>query len=110
MPHIHGVAWINQDWLKNFGIKGYLTESPKKAVELADMLVTCQTTNEPLKKTAKEVQTHKHTKSCMKYNGICRYGFEKLPSRRTLMTEPLPDDIDQQQKKDLMESANKILS
>ena len=49
MPHIHGVAWIDQDWLNKFGIKGYLTDSPEKAVKLADMVVSCSTKNEALK-------------------------------------------------------------
>ena len=110
MPHIHGVAWIDQEWLQKFGIHGYLTDFPEKTAELADMLVTCQTSNEVLKKTVSEVQIHKHTKSCRKYNGNCRYGFSKLPSRRTFLTEPLPKDIDPQEKKQKIDAANEILT
>ena len=110
MPHIHGVAWINRKWLQNFGIHGYLTDHPEKTAQLADKIVTCQTSNEALKKTVSEVQIHKHTKSCRKYNCICRYGFARFPSRRTFLTEPLPTDMDLKEKKQILDSAKAIMT
>ena len=109
MPHIHGVAWINEKWLKNFGITGYLTDHPEKSAQLADMLVTCQSKSEKVTKIKKEVQIHNHTLSCLKYNGCCRYGFPRTPSPRTFLTQPLPEEMEAKEKKKLMEAANDIL-
>ena len=78
LPHIHGVCWIEKEELLRRGITGDLSENDEAAVKLADDLVTCKLpqNDDELKKIVSDVQIHKHTKSCLKYNGICRYGFE----------------------------------
>ena len=35
---------------------------------------------------------HKHTKSCQKGNNPCRFSFPRLPSNKTLISNPLPED------------------
>ena len=44
MPHIHGVAWIEQLCLNGLGFKnGFLCEGEeKKITELADELISCE--------------------------------------------------------------------
>ena len=36
-----------------------------------------------------DVNTHHHTKSCRKHNTKCRFNFPKLPSKRTILTQPM---------------------
>ena len=48
-----------------------------------------------LKDIVSSVQKHHHTKSCLKYNGKCRYGFPKLPAETTALAKPLPSTMDE---------------
>ena len=111
MPHIHGVAWIEKEWLQDFGINGELLENPEKAAELADQLLSCQLPECPkLRKIVEEVQVHHHTKSCMKYGEFCRYSYPKLPSPKTLIAQPLDKNMDPKQREKLLDEAKETLS
>ena len=111
MPHIHGVAWIQKDFLAAKGITGYLCDHPKETNEIANELLSCELpdTDNNLKAIVAEVQKHSHTKSCQKYTGRCRFGFPKLPSPKTFMTEPLEPMEDEKEKEALMKKANEVL-
>ena len=50
------------------------------------------TENEDLRKLVKEVNVHKHTNSCKKGNNPCRFSFPRLPSNKTLISNPLSED------------------
>ena len=92
LPHIHGVSWIEKDELLKRGITSDLMDNELAALKIADQLLSCKLPGDEdkdLQKIVSEVQKHKHTKSCMKYNGSCRYGFPKLPSPETLLAKPL---------------------
>ena len=114
MPHIHGVAWISQTELDKRTIKDGLLCAKKNSeavVKLADQLISCQlpniedkSTKEPeakigalkddekhpsLGKIVRETQMHRHTPSCLKYNGICRYNFPRLPCTETVVARPI---------------------
>ena len=110
MPHIHGVAWIEEDELAKREITGYLCDQPRKTEELAVELISCELpeSDEELRSIVSEVQRHKHTKSCRKYTGSCRYGFPKLPSPKTFMTEPIKD-MDDKEKEELIKKATETL-
>ncbi len=112
MPHVHGVAWIDEKWLKEFGIDGDLLDHPDKATELADKLISCQLPESgDLKNVVREVQTHCHTKSCQKFgDGICRYGYPRLPSPKTIIAQPLSDEMDEKEKDKLLKEATECLS
>ena len=118
MPHIHGVAWISQEYLASIGITGELSCHPEEAAQLAEKIMSCNTSSDDLSVNdiAKEVQYHKHTKSCRKYGTNCRYGFPRLPSRKTLVATPLDDAMNEDVKqaklkkfKDLLERARELL-
>ena len=112
MPHIHGVAWIDKEWLElKYGITGNLIDQPEKALALVDSLITCELPehNPIVKKIVNEVQKHHHTKSCKKYNGSCRYGFPKLPCPETVLAEPLSSDIDEKEKAKKTKRAKEVL-
>ena len=112
MPHIHGVAWIQKQWLHDFGITNLLTDHPEKAVELADNIISCELpdSNRKVKDIVTQVQRHSHTKSCLKYNGTCRYGFPKLPSPITLVAKPLSSDVPFEERKEILKKAQEILT
>ena len=106
LPHIHGVCWIKKEYLLDMGISGDLMDNEAMAVVLANKLVTCRLPDpeeEPLGKIVREVQMHSHTPSCLKYSGVCRYGFPKLPSKETLIAKPFeeiyPNGTEAQKKK-----------
>ena len=50
---------------------------------------------------AKEVNQHRHTKTCRKYNTICRFKFPKLPSYRTIIARPPATTLLDKDKKSL---------
>ena len=90
--------------MQNRGIYGPLIYYEKEALALTDELLSCQLprNNPRLRKIVEEVQKHAHTKSCLKYDGTCRYKYPKLPSPKTLLTEPLPSDMDPEEKAELL--------
>ena len=111
MPHIHGVAWIDRDFLAEMNIEGDLKDNPVAAVELAEKILSYSTSSDDamVNEIAQEVQKHKHTKSCKKYGTNCRYGFPRLPSSKTILAKPLPDDMDPTERKAILESAKQLL-
>ena len=110
MPHIHGVAWIDEDELASRQINGYLCDHPKEAEDLALEMLSCELPEDDaeLRSIVSEVQKHGHTKSCMKYNGSCRFGFPRLPSPKTFMTEPL-EAMNDEEKEAILKKATETL-
>ena len=96
MPHIHGVAWISKQTLKDkFGIQGLLNENDdSKLIKLIDSLTTCRIPkdDEEFASVVTSVQRHEHKDvSCRKYGKTCRFDFPKLPSKETIITKSLED-------------------
>ena len=115
MPHIHGVFWIDKTWLEEFGIKGDLLDQDniQKTQELADKLISCKlpSNDNSFKDVVTQVQTHHHTKSCLKRNNKCRYNIPRLPSRKTLIGSPPPPEkfSNDEEKEKYFEESAKIL-
>ena len=139
MPHIHGVAWICEEYLKNeLGIEGPLChkKNHKAVAKLADRIIACQLPQEEpekgkkntesgdknyrhptLKAIVNDVQIHRHTPSCLKYNGTCRYHFPRLPCRETVVARPIDELIelkvlpkmDKEERKNFIEKAKTTL-
>ena len=111
LPHIHGVAWLSKKCLKEHGIHGDLIDYPEATIKLVDKLMSCSldTGDEKLDKIVSEVQRHRHTRTCRKYGRNCRFSFPKFPSKETLLARPLPDDMDEEEKKETMKEYSKIL-
>ena len=89
LPHLHGVFWLTKKAAKKYqdGNGEFLDT---KVPELIDKWISCSlaTGNEELDKLVKEVNVHKHTKSCQKGNNPCRFNYPRLPSNRTLISNP----------------------
>ena len=83
LAHIHGCLWLCQEFLQN---SSPLTE-PELTAELIDNFITCALPpqGDPLRSTVLEVQTHHHTKSCMKKWNSFRFGFPRFPSELTFV-------------------------
>ena len=79
-------------------------------IKLVESLVSVELPddNEDLLNIVGTVQKHKHTKSCLKYNGGCRYGFPKLPSEETILAKPLVEP-DMEKRKQKIEAAKATL-
>ena len=110
LPHIHGVLWIENEWLvEEFGKKykytknSSLEESDKRIIlDLAEKLISCEIPSDDVKLAdqVEKLQNHRCRNSCQKKNvesKTCRYGFPKLLSERTLLAEPL-DMADEQER------------
>lgn len=83
-----------------------------KVVQLADYMVSCRIPedDEKFKEVVEQVQTHHHTNSCRKYGTDCRYNFDRYPSRRTIIAQPLGDEKDEKEKEEEYEKAKEILT
>ena len=109
LPHAHGVIWLKQDKIKQY-LNEEGTFDEEKAVPLIDewISVSLENESETLNNLVKNYNVHKHTKSCLKY-GKCRFGFPKVPSPRTIIAVPLPDDMDEKEKEEKLYNAQKTI-
>ena len=57
---------------------------------------------------AEKVNQHRHTKTCRKYQTVCRFNMPKLPSYETIVARPIPKDISDKAKKKLQEEQRVI--
>ena len=91
LPHAHGVFWIKKELIEKYikynenGI-----EYTDDITELIDewVSVSRNTESEELNNLVTEVNTHSHTKSCLKRGKGCRYKFPRLPSDYTIISKP----------------------
>lgn len=126
---IHGVAWLDDEELKNcLDEKGLFSESKDKEqhiLTLIDKWSTCSlnpdqinlTLGETKKKQKEEKDNlislvknsniHRHTDSCRKYGTECRYEFPRFFTEKTIIANQLKD-ISDEQKKALLEKQQLI--
>ena len=56
-------------------------------------------------------QRHSHSKSCRKYKNVqCRFHFGKFFTDRTIVAEPLSEELDESMKSKMLQNRNEILS
>ena len=77
-----------------------------------DEFITCSlhkgSIGEAVVRIAEEVQTHRHTQTCLKKGGSsCRFGYPKFPSTKTIIAKPY-DTVGRDQ--DAMDKAEKELA
>ena len=68
--------------------------------------------NEPeLYQLVKTYQIHSHSKSCRKYKNVdFRYSFGRFFTEETILAEPLPDDMLEEEKLSKLQKRNQILN
>ena len=62
-----------------------------------------------MKEIVQKFQVHNHSGSCRKYGTTCRYGFPKLPSKKTFLAKPSSKDLDPIERKQKEERNAKVL-
>ena len=66
--------------------------------------------NHELYNLVRTYQTHSHSKSCRKYkNKKCRYSFGKFFTDRTIVAEPLPEQMPYDEREDVLSKRKSIL-
>ena len=59
----------------------------------------------------KTYQTHNHGKTCRKYKNVtCRFNFGQFFNDRTIVAQPLAEDMDEQIKSNILTRRKEILS
>lgn len=107
-PHIHVFLWIvdapvlskeNKEEYINFVDSVIRADLPDPAVE------------PELFKTVKMFQIHSHSKTCRKYkNSSCRFNFGHFFTDRTIVAEPLHEDMPSSQKDHILSKRKEILN
>ena len=106
-PHLHALIWTS-DCPK-------LTHENKE--EYIDFIDTRVQAYLPDKKTDSELfelvatyQKHSHSKTCRKYRNVpCRFNFGQFFTKRTIVAEPLPEELDEEVKRNMLFRRNEIL-
>ena len=99
--HIHGVLWLDMEEIEKSvpgisavfkKLKGSATLLPNEqatAAAFVDAFISCSTDIEGVSEIVEQVQVHHHTKTCYKRGKECRFGFPRLPSEKTIISQPL---------------------
>ena len=107
-PHLHALIWTSDC--------PELTNDTKDAyIDYIDQHVQAYLpgieTDPELYDLVKTYQTHNHSKTCRKYKNVtCRFNFGQFFTDRTIIAEPLAEDMDDQIKSDLLTRRKEILS
>ena len=107
-PHLHALIWTSDC--------PELTNDTKDAyIDHIDQHVQAYLpgieTDPELYDLVKTYQTHNHSKTCRKYKNVtCRFNFGQFFTDRTIIAEPLAEDMDDPIKSDLLTRRKEILS
>ena len=107
-PHLHALIWTS-DCPK-------LTPDTKEAyVNYIDQHVQAYLPDKDddpeLYELVKKYQTHSHSKTCRKYRNIaCRFNFGQFFTDRTIVAEPLLQDMDEEIETNILTRRKEILS
>ena len=103
-PHVHGVLWVDYkemekvvpgitDSMSSLRNQRRLTKEQCRIVAtFVNKFTSCSLSNQQVADKVQEVQIHKHTRTCCKKGGMCRFGFPRFPSEQTIIAQPLPRD------------------
>ena len=95
-PHIHSFLWV-------LNAPTLTKETKEEYIQFVDRIVKAHIPD-PLERPelhdlVKTYQLHSHSKSCRKYkNKACRYSFGKFFTARTIVAEPLPNEMSVEEK------------
>ena len=107
-PHLHALIWTSdcpkltnetkQDYIEfiDSHVQAFLPDI-KTHPELCELVAT--------------YQKHNHSKTCRKYRNVpCRFNFGQFFTKRTVIAEPLSEELDEEVKKSMLTRRNEILS
>ena len=107
-PHLHALIWTSDC--------PELTNDTKDAyIYYIDRHVQAylpdKETDPELYDLVKTYQTHNHSKTCRKYKNVtCRFNFGQFFTDRTIVAEPLAEDMDDEIKSNILTRRKEILS
>ena len=83
-------------------------EDTKCLANFVDLFITVSTCEKKVGKdiaaTVREVNQHRHTKTCRKYGGHCRFNYPRPPSPHTIIVQPAVESDTEKRSKILLES------
>ena len=81
-------------------------------VKFIDSFITVSTcealVGKDVARAVKEVNQHRHSKTCRKYGGTCRFDYPKPPAPFTMIVQPLVDSDSKRRQKKLTDSSRII--
>ncbi|XP_057310266.1 uncharacterized protein LOC130648243 [Hydractinia symbiolongicarpus] len=106
-PHIHSFLWV-------VGAPKLFKENKQEYIDFVDAIIKADIPtmeeNTELHHLVKTFQIHAHSKSCRKYKNIpCRYSFGKFFTAKTIVAEPLPIDINEHRRSEILEHRENLL-
>jgi len=100
-PHIHSLLWV-----RNAPI--LCSDNKEEYIAFVDNIIKCELPDEET--IVSTYQTHSHSKSCRKYkNKNCRYSFGKFFTDHTIVAEPIPDNMSNEEKERKLKERKTIL-
>ena len=107
-PHLHALIWTSD-------CPKLTPETKQEYIDFIDKHVHAflpnQEQDKELHELVKTYQKHTHSKTCRKYKNIkCRFNFGQFFTNRTIVAEPLSDDLDKMVKTNITDGQNEILS
>ena len=99
--------------VKQLGLPTFLTK--EEYIEFIDGIVKAELPNKTIQpelyELVKTYQIHSHSKSCRKYKNVdCRYSFGRFFTDRTIIAEPLPKEMSQEEKEYCLQNRAGILN
>ena len=89
-----------------------LEEDTTSLVNFVDAFITVttnkQVVGEDVAKTVKEVNQHKHSKTCRKHGTNCRFNYPRPPAPHTIVVQPLVEPDSKKKEKILFENHHNI--
>ena len=106
-PHIHSLIWV-------IGAPILSENNKEEYITFVDSIVKCNLPDKmdkpELYNLVRTYQTHSHSKSCRKYKNMnCRYSFGRFFTDKTIIADPLPQDLPEKEKMALLEKRKIIL-
>ena len=107
-PHLHALIWTSD-------CPKLKCDTKEAYVQFIDEHVQAflpdKKTDPELHELVNFYQKHSHSKTCRKYKNIqCRFNFGQFFTNRTIVAEPLPDDLDEDLKVQTLNKQKEILT
>lgn len=108
VAHTHSLIWtLNSPELTEKTI-------PKFTIFIDSVIkaqIPDESENKDLHDLVKTYQLHKHTRSCQKYrNTNCRYSYGRFFTERTIIAQPVKDDLSPEENNNIIAQRNATLS
>ena len=107
-PHLHALLWTSDCPKLN-------SDNKQAYIEYIDKYVQASLPDEQndpqLHELVKTYQKHSHSKTCRKYKNVrCRFNFGQFFTNRTIVAEPLSDEINDDVKTSILDKRKEMLT